>query len=96
MYANIICYAALLSDKEVNEILNLARNHCGSWKSIGLKLGIDNAALDMIEEKCVNDHSRLVAMIDLWHSSVDLKPSREAMIEALQSQKVTMTTTGIC
>ena len=28
-------------------------------------------------------------MIDLWHSSVDLKPSHEAMIKVLESKKVT-------
>ena len=88
-------YAAILSDEEVNEILNLTRSHYKSWKSIGLELGIDSAALDAIEKNYINDHRRLIAMIDLWHSSVDLKPSREAMVKALQSEKVTMTATGI-
>ena len=43
----------------------------------------------------MNDHRRLIAMIELWHISVDLKPSREAMIKALQSEKVTVTAKGI-
>ena len=87
-------YVAVLSDEEVNEILNLTRNRYRSWKSIGLELGIDSAALDAIEKNYVNDHRRLIAMIELWHSSVDLKPSRKAMESALQSEKVTLIATG--
>ena len=90
----ILIYAAVLSDKEVNEILNLTRNHSKSWKTIGLELGIDSAALDAIEKNYVNDHRRLIAMIDLWHSSVNLKPSREAMLKVLDSEKITVTTIG--
>ena len=90
-----ILYAAVLSDEELNEILNLIKNYYGSWRSIGLELGIDSAALDAIEKNYVNDHRRLIAMIDLWHSSVDLKPSHEAMVKVLQSEKVTMTAAGI-
>ena len=63
----------------------MTRSHYRSWKSIGLKLGIDSAALDAIEKNYVNDHRRLIAMIELWHASVDLKPSHEAMVKALQS-----------
>ena len=33
-------------------------------------------------------------MIDLWHKSVDLKPTREAMEKVLQSMNITMTETG--
>ena len=86
-----VIYAALLSDEELNEILTLTRNYYKSWKSIGLELGIDSNALDVIEKNYVNDHRRLIAMIDLWHSSVELKPSHEAMIKALQSENVTLT-----
>ena len=88
-------YAAVLSDEEVNEILNLTRNHYRSWKSIGLELGIDSAALDAIEKNNINDHRCLIAMIELWHVSVDLKPSHKAMETALQSDKVTLIATGI-
>ena len=61
---------------------------------MGLELGIDSAALDAIEKNYVNDHRRLIAMIELWHSSVDLKPSRKAMETVLQSEKVTLIATG--
>ena len=59
-----------------------------------MELGIDSAVLDAIanEKNYINDHSHLIAMIDLWHSSVDLKPSHEAMVKALQSEKVTTVT----
>ena len=73
----------------------MTRSHYQSWKSIGLELGIDSAALDTIEKNYVNDHRRLIAMIELWHSSVDLKPSREAMETVLQSDKITAAATGI-
>ena len=89
-----ILYAAVLSDEDLNEILNLTRNYYGSWKSIGLELGIDTAALDAIEKNYINDHRRLIAMIDLWHSCVNLKPSREAMDKALRSKKITLTAKG--
>ena len=56
-----------------------------------MELGIDSAALDAIEKNYVNDHRRLIAMVELWHSSIDLKPSREAMIKALQSGKQSAT-----
>ena len=95
MYSYLSYYAAILSNEEVNEILNMTRKYYASWKSIGLKLGIDSAALDAIKKDFRNDHRRLIAMIDLWHSSVDLKPSREAMKKALQSEKVTLTAKGI-
>ena len=93
MYTSI--YAAVLSDKEVNEILNLTRNHYRSWKSIGLELGIDSAALDAIEKNYMNDHRRLIAIIELWHSSVDLKPSHEAMETALRSEKLIATGSAV-
>ena len=91
-YWYIICTntAAILSDKEMGTILNQARKYSGCWKSIGLELGIDGAALDVIEKKYVNDHRRLIAMIELWHRRVDLKPSREAMETALSSNRVTL------
>ena len=57
-------------------------------------MGIDSASLDAIEKNYINDHRRLIAMIDLWHSSVDLKPSYEAVVKALQSENVTVTATG--
>ena len=60
-----------------------------------MELGIDIVALDAIEKNYMNDHRRLIAMIELWHSSVDLKPSREAMETVLQSEKLSMTATGI-
>ena len=94
MNVNIECtliYAAVLNDEEVHEILNLTRSYYRSWKSIGLKLGIDSAALDVIEKTYINDHRRLIAMIDLWHSSVDLKPSHAVMVKALQSEKQSAT-----
>ena len=65
-----------------------------SWKSIGLELGIDGAALDAIEKNYVNDHRRLIAMIELWHSSVDLKPSFERVAKALKSDRVTTSVIG--
>ena len=95
MYSYSLIYAALLSDEEINEILSLARNYYGSWRFIGLELGIDSAALDAIKKNYINDHRRLIAMIELWHSSLDLKPSREAMDKALQSEKVTLTVKGM-
>ena len=69
--------------------------HYRSWKSIGLELGIDSAALDAIEKNYANDHRRLIAMIELWHVSVDLKPSHEAMVKALQSNRVTTSIIGM-
>ena len=94
-YAILLSYAAVLSIKEVSDILNLARSHYRSWKSIGLELGIDSAALDAIEKNYINDHRRLIAMIELWHSSVDLKPSCEKMETMLKSDKITAATRGI-
>ena len=87
--------AAVLSSTEVHEILSLTVKHYRSWKSIGLELGIDSAALDAIEKNYVNDHRRLIAMVKLWHISVDLKPSREAMVKALQSNRVTTSVIGM-
>ena len=89
-------FAAILNNIEVNEILSLAVEHYRSWKSIGLELGIDGAALNAIEKKYVNDHRRLIAMIELWHASVDLNPSQEAMTKALQSNRVTTSVVGVC
>ena len=95
-FVYLLIYAALLSDKQISDILNLARKYYRSWKSIGAKLGITNDALNAIENNHINDHSRLIAMIELWHVSVDLKPSQEAMAEALQSEEITETAaTGI-
>ena len=87
----LVCFniAAILSYNEMDKILNRAKTYSGSWKSIGLELGIDSAALDAIEKNYVNDHRRLIAMIELWHSSVDLKPSHEKMEIALSSNQVT-------
>ena len=90
-----LIYTAVLSDKEVNEIFILIRNRYGSWKAIGLELGIDSAALDAIEKNYVNDHRRAIEMVDLWRSSVDLKPSHGAVVKALQSEKVMVTAKGI-
>ena len=70
--------------------------HYRSWKSIGLELGIDSAALNAIEIKYMNDHRRLIAMIELWQASVDLNPSEEAMTKALQSNRVTTSVVGVC
>ena len=89
-----IIIAAILSNTEVNNILSLSASRYRSWKSIGLELGIDGAALDAIDKNHVNDHRRLIAMIELWHSSVDLKPSHEAMIKALQSNRVITSLVG--
>ena len=85
---NVVYIAAIPSGIEIDEILNLTTKHYRLWKSIGLELGIDSAALDAIEKNYVNDHRHLIAMIELWHISVDLKPSREAMVNALQSERV--------
>ena len=60
-----------------------------------MELGIDSASLDAIEKNYVNDHRRLIAMIELWHSSIELKPSREKMETVLKSDKITAATTGI-
>ena len=60
-----------------------------------MELGIDSAALDAIEKKYAFDHRRLIAMIELWRSSIDLKPSREKMETVLKSDKITAATTGI-
>jgi hypothetical protein len=92
----IINFAAVLNNIEVSVILSKAMEHYRSWKSIGLELGIDGAALDAIEKKYRNDHRRLIAMVDLWHASVDLKPSQEAMTKALQSNRVTTSVVGVC
>ena len=88
----ILCtnIAAILGDLEIGIILNQVRKHSGCWKSIGLELGIDSVALDAIEKKYVNDHRCLIAMVELWHVSVDLKPSRKAMETALRSNRVTL------
>ena len=72
----------------------MAMEHYRSWKSIGLELGIDSAALDAIEKRYVNDHRCLIAMIELLHASVDLNPSQEAMTKALQSNRVTTSVLG--
>ena len=77
-------------------ILLMAVEHYRSWKSIGLELGINGAALNAIEKRYVNDHRRLIAMIELWHASVDLNPSQEAMTKALQSNRVTTSVVGVC
>ena len=70
------------------------RDYSTLWKSIGLELGINKAALNEIEKECENHQSCLITMIDLWHKSVDLKPTREAVVKALQSVNITMTKTG--
>ena len=59
-----------------------------------MELGIDSAALDAIEKNYMNNHRRLIAMIKLWHISVDLKPSREVMETVLQSKQVVRSEQG--
>ena len=61
-----------------------------------MELGIDSAALDAIERNYANNHRRLIAMIELWHISIDLKPSREAMETVLRSNRVTLSEIGGC
>ena len=48
---------------ELNKFLT---EYCKLWKSIGYKLGLEDAVLDMIQSDCLTQRERFEAVLQKW------------------------------
>ena len=87
--------SALLGTENLKEILDLTWNCCARWRFIGIELGIDVGTLDAINVNNRKVEDCLREMITIWLRRHKPKPSRHAIITALQSGRVS-STVGNC
>ena len=83
MYA--FCTAtALLTPKNIREVLDLTFPHRAKWRLIGVQLGIDAGTLDAIEVNRRRVEDCLTDLISHWLRNAMPKPTRGALTVALQ------------
>jgi hypothetical protein len=80
---------ALLTPKNIREVLDLTFPHRAKWKLIGVQLGIDVGTLDAIEADRRKVESCLTDLISQWLRNTVPKPTRGALTAVLQSQYCT-------
>ena len=80
---------ALLTPKNIQEVLDLTFPHRTKWKLIGVQLGIDIGTLDAIEANRRRVEDCLTDLITHWLRNTVTKPTRGALISVLQSQYYT-------
>ena len=72
----------------MNEVLKLAWDHRARWWFIGVELGIEQGDLDAISADHMNVDERLTEVIKIWLRKIKPKPTRSAIMAALQSERV--------
>ena len=50
----------------MNELNRYLTEYCKLWKSIGYKLGLEDAVLDMIQSDCLAHRERFAAVLQKW------------------------------
>ena len=65
--------------------------HYRIWKIIGTELGIDVERLDSIERDHINDHDRLLALVD----SANCVLTHEMITKVLQSERIANAVQGL-
>lgn len=69
-------------------MLDEAWNYRAKWRFIGIELGIVTDTLEAIEVDCRKVEDCLREMITIWLRRVNPRPTRSAMKQALQSERV--------
>ena len=80
---------ALLTPKNIREVLDLTFPHRAKWRLIGVQLGIDVGTLDAIEANRRRVEGCLTDLITHWLRNTMLKPTRGSLTSVLQSQYCT-------
>ena len=88
---NFCTTVALLTFENIREVLDLTFPYRANWRQIGIQLDIDVGTMDAIEanRKIVEDC--LTDLISIWLRNTQLKPTRDALSKALQSEYVSHT-----
>ena len=84
-------YAAILTIKDIREVLDLTWNYRARWKFIGTELEIDVGTLDAIDANNKTVEDSLREMINHWLRNEKPRPTRDAITVALQSEHVSTT-----
>ena len=80
---------AVLTPKNIKEVLDLTFPHCAKWRLIGVQLGIDVGKLDAIEVNRRRVEDCLTDLIIHWLRNTVPKPTRSTLTSVLQSQYCT-------
>ena len=51
---------------KMGELNRFLTEYCKLWKSIGYKLGLEDAVLDMIQSDCPTQRERFTAVLQKW------------------------------
>ena len=87
-----VCFCkatAVLTPKNIKEVLDLTFPHCAKWRLIGIQLGIDVGKLDAIEANRRRVEDCLTDLITHWLRNTVPKPTRSTLTSVLQSQYCT-------
>ena len=84
----------------MGELNRFLTEYCKLWKSIGYKLGLEDAVLDMIQSDCPTHRERFTAVLQKW-LELDVRPTwntlelaitnarrEELSLEALPESKI--------
>ena len=80
----------VLNTGNIKEVLDLTWKYRAKWRFIGEELGIDTGTLDAIHANSETVEDSLVQLLDFWlkRDQEQLKPTRNAMLTALQSVQI--------
>ena len=81
------CTGKILKIGDFGEVYTALYPARGKWRTIGIKLGLDLAELDDIEESNDNDR-RIQQVIRKWLEKRSLNPSWESLIAVLKTREV--------
>ena len=85
----ILYTLSALTPDNMKEMLDLTWDYRSKWKFIGIELGINPGTLDALDADNKKAGQCLSELISLWLRGKSPKPTRSAMVEALQSSCVT-------
>ena len=80
-------YSALTLDN-MKEMLDLTWDYRSRWRLIGIQIGIDVSTLDALEKDHKKAEDCLTGLISHWLRGRSPRPTRIAMLEALNSRSV--------
>ena len=80
-------YTALTLDN-MKEMLDLTWDYRSRWRLIGIQIGIDVGTLDALDKNHKDVEDCLTGLICHWLRGTNPRPTRIAMLEALESSPV--------